>query len=115
MDIGISTHYPFKEHALRVWYICQVLIMVFCVTGVELVMMVRGESGSAMNRNGTNLPALPVFAWYHQRRWIGILFCALVFGKVSVVVVSLIVTAPTTNFEPVYLITHTPASFIYFG
>lgn len=43
-DMAVVFQYSVSIHALRAWYVCQVLVAASLVTGVEIVIMARGHS-----------------------------------------------------------------------
>ncbi|KAK0454696.1 hypothetical protein EV421DRAFT_436257 [Armillaria borealis] len=88
---------PIPLNALRIWYICQVLILHLMMLGAEIVMMAR------------------VYALYNRNRYIGGVFLLLLFGESTSVVVGLALNLPSKDFDSGDLITTSSKSFIYFG
>lgn len=88
---------PIPLNTLRIWYICQVLILHLMMLGAEIVMMAR------------------VYALYSRNRYIGGVFLLLLFGESTSVVVGLALNLPSKDFDSGDLITTSSKSFIYFG
>ncbi|KAK0212571.1 hypothetical protein DFS33DRAFT_41802 [Desarmillaria ectypa] len=88
---------PISLNALRIWYICQVLVLHLMMLGAEIVMMAR------------------VYALYHRNRYIGGVFLLLLFGESTSVVIGLALNLPSKNFDSGDLLTTSLDSFIYFG
>ncbi|KAK0484383.1 hypothetical protein EDD18DRAFT_709774 [Armillaria luteobubalina] len=88
---------PISLNALRIWYICQVLILHLMMLGAEIVMMAR------------------VYALYHRHRYVGGVFFLLLLGESTSVIVGLALNLPSKDFDSGDLITTSSKSFIYFG
>ncbi|KAK0460995.1 uncharacterized protein EV420DRAFT_1529590 [Desarmillaria tabescens] len=88
---------PISLNALRIWYICQVLVLYLMMLGAEIVMMAR------------------VYALYNRNRYIGGVFLLLLVGESTSVIVGLALNLPSKNFDSGDLITTSSDSYIYFG
>ncbi|KAJ7647265.1 hypothetical protein FB45DRAFT_193965 [Roridomyces roridus] len=82
---------------LRAWYICQVVVAHLTMMGVEIIMMAR------------------VYALYHNNRWVGWGFLALLGVETCIMVLGLVLTIPGVHFKPQTWITNVPHSFAYIG
>ncbi|KAF8910383.1 hypothetical protein CPB85DRAFT_687051 [Mucidula mucida] len=82
---------------IRGWYISQVLVVWLTILGAEIVMMSR------------------VYAMYSRNRWIGIGFISLLVMETVTVFLGLGLTLPSSDFDPVMLLTTTSQSFVFFG
>ncbi|KAK0460993.1 uncharacterized protein EV420DRAFT_1529565 [Desarmillaria tabescens] len=88
---------PIPLNALRIWYICQVLVLHLMMLGAEIVMMAR------------------VYALYSRNRYIGGIFLLLLLGESTSVIVGLALNLPSEIFNPDDLLTTSSKSYIYFG
>lgn len=58
---------------------------------------------------------LTVYAMYSRNRWIGIGFISLLVMETVTVFLGLGLTLPSSDFDPVMLLTTTSQSFVFFG
>lgn len=113
VDLVVTQHLSLNYSAIHTWYTCQVVVAHLAMSGVEIVMMLRGRL--LLPRGAVTLTYTPiVYALYDQNRWIGLGFFCLLMAGVIALVVGIVVTLPH-DFQISDTIDHTPESFAYFG